>query len=194
LTSASQGPLERPWPPFPRLLPDWVLPLVQDRTFTLLSGGVLQSKETLFRQFPRVRPSFNREPRSHLITAAIVLMFASLARERSRTPYIPTWPTLSWSQSLPGAPQARFDCDVFTSSVSVSISMSAPADLFKLKSPARISQVASRIDCWFATQGLVKLRTIFGHDLSPQSLRTTERHGVTSSAKRSARLSNLSCS
>jgi hypothetical protein len=55
LASTSQGPLERPWPPFPRLLPGWVLPLVQDQTFTFMSAGVLQSKETLFQQVPRVR-------------------------------------------------------------------------------------------------------------------------------------------
>jgi hypothetical protein len=54
-------------PLFPRLLPDWVLPLVKDRTFRLLSCVVLQSKQTLFQQVLRVRNSFDRGSRSNLI-------------------------------------------------------------------------------------------------------------------------------
>jgi hypothetical protein len=123
-----------------------------------------------------------------LIAAAIVLRFAA-SSTKSRIPSYQRGPHCRGPEVFRAPPKhVTRVCDVFTSSVSTS----APADLFKLKSPARISQVASRIGCWFATQGLAKLRAIFGHDLSPQSLRTTERHGVTSSAKRSAKLSKSS--
>jgi hypothetical protein len=51
--------------------------------------------------------------------------------------------------------------------------MSAPAFLFKLESSAWISQVASRIDTWFATR-LGILFVIFGYDLKREFLRTTD--------------------